>query len=319
MLRSFVFTFGAFLAFALFSPVVSAQRISITGVLAPTVEAGGWLLVDDNEKYLVLNAGSYTGESWFRSGARVAATGEIRREVVTIYQEGVPFEATTLVPNSTDTNRGPRTSITVSGDARVTATPDTATLSIAVVTQNPSAREAQQQNAVQSTAVIEAAKNAAGARAEIRTSGYSLTPQRVYKENQPPTITGYEARNTITVTLSDLARVGAVIDAAAKAGANNIDSVSFSLRQDREARGRALAEATRDASAKAATLAQALGGRVVRIVAVQEGGAGPRPMIFAQQDSFARTAADTPIEPGTLEIHSQVQLMAEVETAAPPR
>ncbi len=214
------------------------------------------------------------------------------------------------------------TTVTVSGDARVMAEPDTAIVSVSVVTQNRNAVEAQQQNASQTTAVINALKRAAGSGAEIKTSGYALVPQRVYKENQPPTITGYEARNSITVTLNDLTRVGAVIDAATQAGANNIDGVSFTLRRDQAARGRALTEATREAIGKANTLAQTLGGRVVRIVAVQEGGTNlPRPVIYAQQESFAKVAAaDTPIEVGTLEINSQVQLTAEIEiTGANPR
>ncbi len=213
------------------------------------------------------------------------------------------------------------TTVTVSGDARVMAEPDTAIVSISVVTQNRNAVEAQQQNARQTTAVINALKRAAGSRAEIKTSGYALVPQRVYKENQPPTITGYEARNSISVTLSDLTRVGAVIDAATQAGANNIDGVSFSLRQDRTARGRALAEATLEAIGKANTLAQTLGGRVVRIVAVHEGGTNPpRPLDYAQPEALASRVADTPIEVGTLEINSRVQLTAEIEiTGANPR
>ncbi|MBA3389766.1 MAG: SIMPL domain-containing protein, partial [Rubrobacter sp.] len=85
-------------------------------------------------------------------------------------------------------------------------------------------------------------------------------------------------------------------------------------------RGRALAEATREAVAKAETLAQTLGGRVVRIVAVRENGANsPRPVIYAQQESFARVAADTPIEVGTLETSAQAQLVAEIEIGANPR
>ena len=206
------------------------------------------------------------------------------------------------------------TTVTVSGDARVTAQPDTAIVSISVVTQNKNATEAQQQNAARTTAVINALKSAAVSGAEIKTSDYSLVPQRVYKENQPPTITGYEARNSITVTLNDLNRVGTLIDRAIGAGANNVDNVAFSLRQDRDARGRALADATREAIEKANILAQTLGGRVVKITAVQEGGTNPRPpVIYTRQEAFASKAADTPIEIGTLEIISQVQLVAEVE------
>ncbi len=321
MRKSLILFLSAILTIFVFASRAPAQQRSVSGRLAPTVEAGGWLIVGENEKYLLLNAGKYSREKWFGNGVEVAATGEIKPGAVTIYQEGVPFEARTLRPIENSANVNQFTTVTVTGDARVTAQPDTAIVSVSVVTQNRSAVEAQQQNAAQTTAVINALKRTAGG-AEIKTSGYALVPQRVYKENQPPTITGYEARNSISVTLSDLTKVGAAIDAATEAGANNIDGVSFTLRQDRAARGRALAEATREAIGKANTLAQTLGGRVVRIVAVRESGANsPRPVIYTQQESFARVAAaDTPIEVGTLEINSQVQLTAEIEiTGANPR
>ncbi len=141
-----------------------------------------------------------------------------------------------------------------------------------MVTQGKRAIDAQQENAAKSDAVVRALKAAAGAGAEVKTSGYSLQPQRVYRENQPPTITGYEARNSVTVTLSDLTKVGAVIDATAQAGANDIAGISFTLRRDRPARDEALAQATQEAMGKARVIAQALGGRVVRIVEVQEEG-----------------------------------------------
>ncbi len=211
--------------------------------------------------------------------------------------------------------------VMVTGDASVQAQPDTAILSISVVTQNRRALDAQIDNANKSDAVIRALKAAAGAGAEIKTGGYNLQPQRVYKENQPPTITGYEARNTVTVTLADLTKVGAVIDAASQAGANNVDGIAFTLRKDRVARMQALTEATREALAKAQAIAQALGARVVRVVEVQEGGGGyVRPLDQIAQASEgvmarARVSAPTPVEVGTLDIRSQVQLIAEIETA----
>lgn len=292
----------------------AAQQRSITGRLAPPVEAGGWLIVEAKDKYLLLNAEKFRNESWFREGTEVSATGEIKRDAVTIYQEGIPFEARTLRPaGNSDGFSNRLTTVTVSGNARVTAQPDTAIISLSVVTQSRSALEAQQQNAVKTTAVINALrKTVSGAAAEIKTSGYSLVPQRVYKENQPPTITGYEARNNVLVTLNDLTRVGAVIDAATTAGANNVGGISFTLREDGDARRRALTEAVREAVNKADALARALGGLVVRIVAVEEG-ASPQPVFYAQREAMAAQTADTPIEIGSLEINSQVRLIAEIQ------
>src|SRR6185295_1170562 len=195
------------------------------------------------------------------------------------------------------------TKVLVTGDAIVQAQPDTAILTISVVTQSRNALDAQQQNANKSDAVVKALRSAAGTGAEIKTSGYSLQPQRVYKENQPPTITGYEARNSVTVTTSDLNKVGTIIDAAAQAGSNEVSGIAFTLRQDRPARDRALSEATRVAVSKAQVIAQALGGRVVRIIEVQEEGFQQRPPVPYQTESFAiKAAVATPIEVGSLDI-----------------
>ncbi len=217
----------------------------------------------------------------------------------------------TATPGASD-NR--RTRITVGGDAVVQAQPDTAILTIAVVTQASRAIDAQQQNATKSDAVIQALKAAAGPGAEVKTSGYTVQPQRVYKENQPPTIIGYEVRNGVTVTLSDLKRLGNVIDAGSQAGANDIAGISFTLKQDRAARDQALKDATREAMNKAQTIAQALGGRVVRIVEVQEEGFQRPPQPVYTYDSMAaKQSVATPIEVGSLDITSRVMLIAEVE------
>jgi uncharacterized protein YggE len=152
----------------------------------------------------------------------------------------------------------------------------------------------------------------------VKTSGYSVQPQRVYKEGQPPTITGYEVRNSVTVTTSDLSKLGAIIDAAAQAGSNDISGIAFTLRQDRQARDRALGEATQAALGKARMIASALGGRVVRIVEVQEEGFQQRPPIPIYQTEGVvaemRAKVATPIEVGSLEITSRVQVIAEVES-----
>lgn len=298
-----------------------AKEITVRGRLKKTVEAGGWVIVASNRSYLLLNAQRYQSERWFTEASEVEAIGEVKTDVMTIYMEGTPFELRSLRPLSESASVAVQgdsrtlTKVLVSGDSIVSVQPDTAILTIAVVTQARAALDAQQQNANKSDAVVRALKSAVGAGAEIKTSGYSLQPQRVYKENQPPTIVGYEARNSVTVTLADLTKVGTVIDAASQSGANDVSGISFTLRKDRPARDQALAEATREAVSKAQVIAGALGGRVVRIIEVQEEGfERPRPIYTAElQTMRAQAAAPTPIEVGTLDITSRVQLVAEIE------
>jgi len=216
---------------------------------------------------------------------------------------------------STTTDSRKVTRVMVSGDSTMQAQPDTAVIMFAVVTQAKEASAAQQQNATQTDAVIKALKSEAGSGAEVKTGGYSLQPQRTYKDGQPQAITGYEARNSVNVTLNDLKRVGAVIDAAGQAGANDISGIMFTLRQDRPALDRALSEATKGAVSKAQVIAQALGGKVSRIVEVQEDGFfRPMPIYGTVQSAMMGTGAvRTPIEVGSLDIRSHVQLIAEIE------
>ncbi len=303
--------------------VLQAKEITVRGKLQKTVESGGWLIVRGDTKYLILNPRNFQGNAWFKESTNVEAVGEVK-EVMTTFMEGTPFEVKTMQPvdepaatqGGSDNRR--LTRVMVAGDSIVQAQPDTAILTISVVTQNRAAIQAQQENAAKTDAVVSVLKTVAGAGAEVKTSGYSVQPQRVYKEGQPPTITGYEVRNSVTVTTSDLNKLGAIIDAAAQAGSNDISGIAFTLRQDRPARDRALGEATQEAVGKARMIANALGGRVVRIVEVQEEGFQQRPPIpIYQTETFMtaqKSAVATPIEVGSLEITSRVQVIAEVES-----
>ena len=322
MTKRFFRMMGALTMLAIGISPVFAKEITVRGSLQKTVEAGGWLIVSQDHKYLLLNAKRFQNESWFKESMQVEAVGETR-DVMTTYMEGTPFEASSLRPveqNGQQTTSQaitrPLTKVTVLGDSIVQAQPDTAILTISVVTQAKRALDAQQENATKSDTVVKALKATAGPGGEVKTSGYSLQPQRIYREGQPPTITGYEARNSVTVVLSDLKKVGALIDGAAQAGANDVSSIAFTLRQDRPARDEALREATREAASKAQVIAQALGGRVARIVEVQEEGAvRPVPVYETRMamDAVRAGQASTPIEVGTLDVTSRVQLVAEIE------
>jgi uncharacterized protein YggE len=212
------------------------------------------------------------------------------------------------------------TRVTVAGEASLKAPPDAAVIVLSVVTQNAQALNAQQENARKSDAVINAVKEAAGSNAEIKTSDYSLQPQYDYRSNKLPKIIGYDARNTVAVTMTDLNGVGKVIDAASRAGANSVESVSFILRENSPARGQTLATATQQALTKARSIAEAMGGRVVRIVEEREGGLTSRPVepgaeTRAEYSAMrAATLVQTPVQAGSMNVRSEVQLVVEIES-----
>lgn len=207
------------------------------------------------------------------------------------------------------------TKVTVAGQAVTRVEPDSAVLVLSVVTQNAQALTAQQENARKSDAVANAVKTTAGANVEIKTSDYMLQPQYDNRDNSLPRIIGYGARNSVIVTMGDLKNVGAVIDAASRAGANSIDSVAFVLRQTSPARGQALADATQQAMNKARSIAQALGGRVLRVVEENESSTvGAEANYDVAEQTRVEKRVPTPIVAGQLTIRSSVQLIVEVES-----
>ena len=215
----------------------------------------------------------------------------------------------------------PLTRVTVAGETSMKAQPDAATVVLSVITQSPQALNAQQDNARKSEAVIQALKASAGADPEIKTSDYSLQPRYDYRYNKLPKIIGYEARNSVMVTMGDLTKVGAVIDAASRAGANSVENVSFILRDNSPARGQALAEASRQAMTKAQSIAQAMGGKVVRVVEQQEAGTTRTPtesgLDYSAYSEELRTAKlsarPTPVQAGALNVSSRVQVVVEIQ------
>ncbi|WP_246372049.1 SIMPL domain-containing protein [Marilutibacter penaei] len=186
-------------------------------------------------------------------------------------------------------------SVSATGEAR--RNPDIATLSTGVVTRAAGADAAMQANATQMEAVMAALRGAGIAARDIRTSGVNLYPQYRH-EGDTPTITGYQASNTVDVTVRDIGSLGEVIGTLVDAGANQVHGPSFDVDDKTGALDEARRDAVEQARARAAVYADALGLRVRRIVSLGEGGGrmpGPVPMMAMAR---AEKAASPPISPG---------------------
>ena len=206
----------------------------------------------------------------------------------------------------------PPPSIRTTGEASVSAQPDRAVIDLGVVTQSQNAQSAAAENAKRLDTVLRALKGAAGGGAAIKTVSYSLDPDYRYpKQGGQPEIAGYTARNTVEVTTPDLTSVGRIIDAATQAGANAVQRVEFSLKDDQAARGQALRQAAQKARANAEAIASSLGLRITRVLRVEE---SVPPEIRPMESRVAAMAAPvpTPVTPGTVEIRATVRLVVEI-------
>jgi len=213
----------------------------------------------------------------------------------------------------------PVSSIRVTGDARVTAKPDRVQIDIGVTTRAAQSQDAASQNARQVDAVLAAVRKATGPAAVLKTISYSLNPTYQYHPNgEEPTITGYSAVNVVQVTLDDLGKIGTVIDSATLAGANHLQGIQFTLRDQDAVRAEALRQAATRARAEAEVLAAALGLKVVRVLSAEENSPRVVPVrayMGAPRAAMA-TATATPVEAGTLDVTADVMLTVEVGPTA---
>lgn len=210
-------------------------------------------------------------------------------------------------------------SIRVTGDARVSAKPDRVQIDLGVQTQAPLSQDAASANARALDVVLAAVRKAAGAGAQIKTVSYSLSPNYQYHTGGgEPTITGYTALNVVEVVLDDLARIGDVLDAATRAGANRVQGIQWTLRDQDAVRAQALREAATRAHAEAEVLAGALNLRILRVLTVEE--SSPQIVPVRVRMAAARAAVSaaevaTPVEAGTLDVSANVTLTVEVGPA----
>lgn len=203
------------------------------------------------------------------------------------------------------------TVLDVSATGHVSRVPDIATIRAGVVTQQATAAAALSSNAERMAKVLATLRAAGIAERDIATSSVSLQPQYKYTDGQAPTITGYQASNTVSVRFRDIAKSGAGLDALVKAGANQIDGPTLSIDKADEALDAARADAIGKARARATLYAQAAGLRVERIVAIAENGedAGGRPPIA--YGIMARAKADsapTELAPGETDVTATVSV-----------
>ncbi len=207
--------------------------------------------------------------------------------------------------------------LVVQGEGKFYAAPDIATISLGVETRNASAAGAVAENAILMNETISVLLEAGIDRKDIQTSTYSLTTRPEEPEPRDATRTEVEnatppeftATNRVTVRLNNTDDVGKVLDAAVAAGSNNIQGISFDLRDPSPAKDAALTMAIEDASRKAGVAASAADVDLGRILEISEGYS----FVSARSDAaFAAAVPTTPISPGEMEVTASVTMTYEI-------
>lgn len=205
------------------------------------------------------------------------------------------------------------TTVNLSATGEVSAAPDRATLSLGVSAQASTAAQALNDNSRKMAQVIAALRAQGAPERDIRTSSLSVEPQYVFTQGQPQRLTGYQARNQVTVTVQDMGKIGPLLDTAVGAGANEVSGLSFGIKDPQQAEDQARLDAVKALKAKAELYAQATGYRVARLVSLSEGGGfSPQPFALNEVVMTAARKTPTPIAAGDLVVRVQVSAVYEL-------
>ncbi|MDM4770546.1 SIMPL domain-containing protein [Solimonas sp. SE-A11] len=206
-----------------------------------------------------------------------------------------------------------RRSVNVSGQGEVAVRPDRAKLNVAIDTINadPKAAEAEVNKVVR--AYVAEARQLGAKDADISTAGISLTPEYVWDDkSRRNRLTGYRARRDITVTVTDLNKLGDYVLRATQVGVNNVSPPVLEASNARELSRQALVKATDDARGKAQLLADTLKVKLGSIYALNasEGySQPPMPMMargMAKAEAFDSGNSQMGLEPGEIKYTATV-------------
>ena len=206
--------------------------------------------------------------------------------------------------------------ITVSGEGEAKGVPNQAQLSAGVTTTATTADVALAENARKMNAVFAALKRMGVPERSIQTSNFSVSPQYpTYNQNAtgPQRIVGYQVSNQVDVTLDDVKKLGPALDALVGAGANQINSVGFSIRDPATLLQTAREAAVADAIKRAQTYTHAAGVSLGPVVSIEEGTTeAPRPIY--RMALMAKPAGDaTPTAAGEQSVTANVTIIFEIK------
>ncbi len=213
-----------------------------------------------------------------------------------------------------------RRTLAVQGAATVTLSAEYATLSVGVDTEGVSVADAQAENARLMEQVIAALRENGCAEEDMKTGVFNVYTSYAYSYGEggaEKRTVVYHVSNSLVITVRDTGLVGTYFDAAGRAGANQMNSLTFHSSAESAAYDRALALACEDAKHQADLLAGALGVDVGGIVSVS---IPENTVIYARGAGIAKEAAadesgSTAILAGDLSVSAAVQVVFEIKPA----
>lgn len=198
--------------------------------------------------------------------------------------------------------------LSVDGRGSASIAPDQAVLVVGVTSHAHSANQAQAENAQKSAAIVQALKQLGVAGNDIKSQNFSFSPDYRSDEKHRNEITGYTANHALQIRVRDIAKTGKIVDTALQAGANEVNSLRFSVSDQNQVRQEALHKAIADARNKANIIASGLGRQLVGIKNVSENTGYIEARSYNSDMLMASKAAATDIAPGMISLDANVHI-----------
>ena len=205
------------------------------------------------------------------------------------------------------------TTLSIPAFGQVKVAPDQASITLGVQSKAATASDALRQNASDMNRVMSSLRRAGLPDKAIQTSNLTLEPQYTYAQNLPPVLNGYQVSDDVVITVDDLSKLGQVLDAVVTAGANQVNGISFGLKDPGAAEDAARLAAVKSLRAKSDLYVQATGYRAARLVSLSEGGGyAPEPVRPMMAMAKSVGASMTPVSPGELTVRVDVSGLYEL-------
>lgn len=198
----------------------------------------------------------------------------------------------------------PVRSITASGMSERKVAPDEAHVQVNFGATNMKLEAAKAEHDKKLRTVMSIAEKAGIDKAQMKTLNSSIQPVYTWEDNRQ-NFRGYRVQTMIDITVKKIDAVGALIEKLSVAGLEsgntqewgNLLNVSYSISNPDKVRDEMLAEAIKNARAKAQNMATAAGASIGNVIQINEGGAPqfnfpPAPMMARAEMAMAGGAAD---------------------------
>lgn len=218
----------------------------------------------------------------------------------------IPFSVTSVTTQKSDTFQ-------VSGEGKVTATPDVAQVTVGVQANAATVKAAQDQLNSNINKVSDAIKKLGIEGKDIQTTNYNIFPVRGDFNAGPSKITGFEASTNLEIKVRQLEKANSVIDAATSSGANQVGGINFDIDDKSKLENEARQKAVDEAKKKAEAASRIAGFRLGRIINYSENTGGfPQPIPLRAMGALEKVDTTTQVEVGSQEITIQVTLSYEI-------